>query len=135
MRARSAAVAVSAGVAGEFFEFEDVGVLRGLDPADAGLDGGGVGIPVGGGLGVGGGEQGGAFGAEDPGSEEPADDLVQEEFGAWTVRGWSVWSAACLGGAQPPLGMPPGITLGPGRGAWTHSRAASTARPPPSRRG
>jgi hypothetical protein len=68
-------------VGGQFFEFEDLGVLRGFDPPDAGLDGGDLGVAVGGGLGVGGGElgfeEGGAFGAEDAGGEEPADDLVQ----------------------------------------------------------
>lgn len=50
-----------------------------------GLQGGFLGVPVGGGGRVGGGElggqQGGAAGAEDPVSEEPADDLVQEELG------------------------------------------------------
>jgi hypothetical protein len=35
-------------VGGEFFQFEDLGVLRGLDPADAGVDRGGLGVAVGG---------------------------------------------------------------------------------------
>jgi hypothetical protein len=92
MRARIAAAAVSAGL--ELFEFEDLGVLGGLDPLDAGLEPGGLGITVGGGVGVGGrelgGQQGGAAGSEDAVSEELADDLVQQEFrgldGARVVR-------------------------------------------------
>jgi hypothetical protein len=39
-------------VGGEFFELDDLGVLRSVDPVDAGLDGGGLGIALGGGLGV-----------------------------------------------------------------------------------
>jgi hypothetical protein len=73
----SAAGAVSARLGG-FFQFQNLGVLRGFDPADAGLNRGNPGIPVGGGRGVGGGELGGqqrgAFGAEDAGSEEGSDD-------------------------------------------------------------
>ena len=73
------------GVGGEFFQFQDLGVLRGFDPGDPGRERGVLGVPVGGGRRVGGGElgreQGGAAGAEDPVGEEPADDLVQEQFG------------------------------------------------------
>jgi hypothetical protein len=58
-------------VGGQFFEFEDLGVLRGLDRGDAGLDRGDLGVPVGGSGGVSsrelGGQEGGAFGAEDAG--------------------------------------------------------------------
>jgi len=67
-------------VGGELFEFEDLGVLRGLDPLDAGLEPGGLGITVGGGVSVSGRELGGqqlrAAGSEDAGGEEPSHDLV-----------------------------------------------------------
>src|SRR5262249_6287424 len=46
-------------VGGKVFEFEDLGVLRGLDPGDPGLDCVLLGLAVGGGSGVGGGELGG----------------------------------------------------------------------------
>jgi hypothetical protein len=66
-------------VGGQGFQFQDLGVLRGLDPPDPGLEGGGLGVTLGGGVGVGGGELGGqqfsAAGAEDAGSEEPAHDV------------------------------------------------------------
>ncbi len=70
------------GVGGERFEFEDLGVLRGLDPLDAGLEPGGLGIAVGYGVGVGGGEPGGQefrpAGSEDTVSEELSHDLVEQ---------------------------------------------------------
>ena len=50
-----ALAAVSAGSVGELFEFEDAGVLRGLDLTKAGPDRGGLGVAVGGRGGVGGG--------------------------------------------------------------------------------
>ena len=56
-------------VGGELFEFEDAGVLGGLELLQPGLDGGGGGVAVGGRGGVGGRELGGeqlrAAGAED----------------------------------------------------------------------
>ncbi len=48
-----------AGVGGEFFEFQDAGVLAGLDPLEPGGQGGGLGVAFGGRGGVGGGELGG----------------------------------------------------------------------------
>ena len=73
------------GVGGEFFQFQDAGVLAGLDPLEPGLEGGGPGVAFGGGGRVGGGElggeQGGAAGAEDVLGEEQAGDLVQAGFG------------------------------------------------------
>ncbi len=72
-------------VGGEFFEFQDAGVLAGLDPLEPGGQGGGLGVAVGGRGGVGGGElggeQGGAAGAEDVLSEEQAGDLIQPGLG------------------------------------------------------
>jgi hypothetical protein len=73
------------GFCGDVFQFDDLGVLRGFDPGDPGVEGFFLGVPVGGcGCGGGGelgGEQGGAVGAEDPVSEELAHGAVQEEFG------------------------------------------------------
>jgi len=64
-------------VGGQLFQFDDLGVLRGLDP---GLKRGFLRVTVGDGLGVGGGklssEQGSALRAEDAGGEEPSDDLL-----------------------------------------------------------
>jgi hypothetical protein len=69
-----------AGVGGQLFQFDDLGVLRGLDPGDPGAQGALLGVAVGDGLGVGGrklgGEQGGAFGAEDAGGEELPDVAI-----------------------------------------------------------
>jgi hypothetical protein len=64
----------------------DLGVLRGLDPPDPGLDLSGRGVPLRGGVGVGGGELGGqqrgAAGAEDMLGEELADYTVEQGLGA-----------------------------------------------------
>ena len=43
-------------VGGQIFQFQDLGVLRGLDPGDPGFEGGFLGVPVGGSGGVGGGD-------------------------------------------------------------------------------
>ena len=63
---------------GDLFEFEDLGVSRGLDSGDPGLEGGFAGLGVGGVLGLGGGklggEQSGAVGSEHASGEERADD-------------------------------------------------------------
>ena len=66
------------GVVGDLLEFEDLGVLGGVDFLDAGLEGGLGGLALGGGVGGGelGFEEGGAFGSEDAGGEEGAGDLV-----------------------------------------------------------
>ena len=66
-----------------------------------GLEPGGLGVAVGDGVGVGGRELGGqecrAAGAEDAGGEEPADDLVQQEFRGLDGAGVVGVVAACLG--------------------------------------
>jgi hypothetical protein len=73
-------------VGGELLEFEDAGVLRGLDLPQPGPDGGGLGVAVGASGGVGGRELGGqqldATRPEDMVGEEQADDLVQAGFGS-----------------------------------------------------
>jgi hypothetical protein len=78
-------------VGGELFEFEDAGVLGGVDLRQAGADGGGLGVAVGGCGGVGGRELGGeqrlAVRAEDVLAEEQAGDLVQAGFGGFDGAG------------------------------------------------
>jgi hypothetical protein len=88
----------------EVFEFEDLGGLRGLDPGDPGLERVLLRLAVGGGLGVGGGSWA-ASSAARPGpntrvAKNPPTTLSRRVSAAWTVRGWSGWSAACLGLAQ-----------------------------------
>ncbi len=86
------------------FEFEDLGVLGGLDPLDAGLEPGGLGVAVGVGVGVGGGELGGQefrpAGSEDAVGEEPADDPVKEEFRGLDGTGMVRAGGGVLGGGR-----------------------------------
>jgi len=93
------------GVGGEVFEFEDLGVLRGLDPGDPGVERGFAVLQVGCGLGVGGGEPGGEqgspFESEHAGGEEPADDLVEEGFGGLDGAGVVVGVVGGVLGAVP----------------------------------
>ena len=60
--ADAGAVGLGGGVAGQLFQFDHLGVLRGLDPGDPGAQSGLLGVAVGGGLGVAGGELGVAGG-------------------------------------------------------------------------
>jgi hypothetical protein len=59
-------------VGGELFQGQDLGVLRGLELLEPGLEGRCLGVAVRGGGGELGGEQGGAAGTEDVGGEEQA---------------------------------------------------------------
>ena len=88
-------------VGGQVFQFEDLGVLRGLDPLDPGLQPGGLGVLLGGGVGVGGGELArqelGAAGAEDPGGEERPGDAVEQGLGGLDGARVVRMAGACLG--------------------------------------
>ena len=135
IRPRSAGGGGVGRVGGELFEFEDAGVLGGVDLLEPGLDGGGGGVAVGGRGGVGGGELGGeqlgAAGAEHVVGEEQPDDLVQAGFGgldgAGVVRGGG--GVPGVGGVVRALVVHPGPG-GRGVGAGAHPAAAVPAPDP-----
>ena len=88
-------------VGGQVFQFEDLGVLRGLDPPDPGLEPGGLGVP----WAAASASVAGSCAASRAARPGPKIRVAKNRpmiwssrvSGAWTVRGWSGWSAACLG--------------------------------------